>query len=322
MLEGSGNELWVNQKIHSPSGRYSVVLQPDCNLVVYRNAVPRDNNFRAVWASGTQRPNIRGLDGPYDPSKVQLKLALCSDGNLVIYHDYQVDEHHVQNDVLWAASTSSSSKQSAWVLRMCEDGNLKIFTSTDQVVWSTTPNQPPLPNPDDDCVRVHARHDHQYDRNTFQIPLDRLYVTHRTQRWTGIATHMCTERSGLIRDTHDQVTAVWVEATAQPRRSGFDPRPSLGVDLIVTTRPGQRVYYPPAPIRPPPPVAPPRDMRPVRPNEDWRCTNCGGVIGRCEGVKRRGDVCRWRNLYDPFGNIPCPLGCGTTFYFAEHTHLF
>lgn len=63
----SNEELRQNQEIRSANGQYRLTLQPDGNLVLYRNGT------QALWASGTSgRPEIT-------------RCAMQIDGNLVLY---------------------------------------------------------------------------------------------------------------------------------------------------------------------------------------------------------------------------------------------
>jgi hypothetical protein len=105
---GSPNVLSVGQKITSANGCYSLVLQGDLNLVLYRNT-----DGYVPWASWTQ-------GNAYNYSA---KLVVQSDGNLVLYNGYGA--------VPWMTNTPTGWGRQ---LIMQNDGNLVLYTDR-VLVW-------------------------------------------------------------------------------------------------------------------------------------------------------------------------------------------
>jgi hypothetical protein len=79
----SGSALNVNQYIASPSRQYYLVMQDDCNLVVYHS--PPDQRANPVWAS-----NTAGMDRIwwfFFSFKLPCHLQMQGDGNLVLIRE-------------------------------------------------------------------------------------------------------------------------------------------------------------------------------------------------------------------------------------------
>lgn len=86
------------------AGNYSLILQPDGNLVLY-------NGTAAVWATATN-----GKGGS--------QLTLQSDGNLVLY-----DQNY---NSIWATGTNGTSP--GWLI-LGADGSLKLFDASNILRW-------------------------------------------------------------------------------------------------------------------------------------------------------------------------------------------
>jgi hypothetical protein len=93
-----GQSLFTNGSITSGDGRFRLIMQTDGNLVVYRN-----NDNRALWATGTQGSDVH-------------RAVMQTDGNLVLYH--------VNNAPAWASNTAGKPGS---FLAMQNDGNLVIY---------------------------------------------------------------------------------------------------------------------------------------------------------------------------------------------------
>jgi len=98
--------LYPGQSIQSRSGRYSLVLQGDGNLVLY------ESGGKALWSSHTAgQPTV---------------FANVQDGNLVIYAGGLKP--------IWASHTSKNPRSH---LTMQDDGNAVIYRPDHSVVWAT-----------------------------------------------------------------------------------------------------------------------------------------------------------------------------------------
>ncbi len=107
--------LRANEKIVSPNGLHTLIMQGDGNLVLYFY------DGQALWNSKTN-----GTDASY--------VIMQADGNLVIYND--------SNQPKWHSQTNGN--QNAFLV-LQDDGNLVIYTTNNQPVWATyttvqTPN--------------------------------------------------------------------------------------------------------------------------------------------------------------------------------------
>ena len=101
-----GESLGAGQQLISPNGQFVLVMQGDGNLVEY---APGN---RAVWASGTNRPNSIAL--------------MQSDGNLVVIAPGNVP--------VWNAGTNGNPGAD---VELQSDGNLVVYAQGHIAKWST-----------------------------------------------------------------------------------------------------------------------------------------------------------------------------------------
>src|SRR6478736_1697962 len=103
----AGEKLTAGQRITSDSGKLSLVMQDDGNLVLYAPG------SKARWHT-----NTNGNPGAY--------TAMQGDGNLVVYS--------AQGTSLWQTQTYGTGAAFAQVQ---DDGNLVLYTSAPKSVWQT-----------------------------------------------------------------------------------------------------------------------------------------------------------------------------------------
>lgn len=102
--------LAQDQQVRSLNGRYHLIMQSDCNLVLYEGA-------RALWASNTHG---RGSG---------CRAVMQGDGNLVVYSP--------AGDPLWASNTAGRANAT---LQLEDSGDLAIY-SGGRAVWRTNTAQ-------------------------------------------------------------------------------------------------------------------------------------------------------------------------------------
>jgi len=107
-----GEYLGVNEYLESSNGYY-LVMQGDCNLVIYssKHFVTRN----ALWSSGTVNTFCSNP-----------RLVNQRNGNLVIY---------TGSTALWSTRTNSRSK--CYQLIIQDDGNLVLYTSDYTALWNS-----------------------------------------------------------------------------------------------------------------------------------------------------------------------------------------
>lgn len=103
---GVGSQMYENQYIKSYDGRYSLLMQPDGNLVVY------GPGHHALWHSKTY-------------GKPGLRLAIQYDGNLVLYNQ--------NNQPVWY----SGMRSNASYIVIQTDGNLVEYSNNYSPLWHT-----------------------------------------------------------------------------------------------------------------------------------------------------------------------------------------
>ncbi|MCX2841989.1 hypothetical protein OQJ59_10195 [Microbulbifer thermotolerans] len=103
-----GQALDPGDRIDSANGNYSLRMQLDGNLVLYKNS-----NTKALWATNTE--GNRGA-----------RAVMQTDGNLVVYS--------ATNGVLWASHTTFNYHAK---LVVQNDGNLVIYTEDGDPIWDS-----------------------------------------------------------------------------------------------------------------------------------------------------------------------------------------
>jgi lysozyme len=114
-----GEGLVAGQSYSSCDGRFSLAMQTDGNLVLYRNGAG------AMWAS-----NTHGTDG--------YVAVMQGDGNLVVYGQH--------SNPLWASGTNGHGGS---VLALQDDGNAVVYAPGGKALWATNtvvPAAPPAPS--------------------------------------------------------------------------------------------------------------------------------------------------------------------------------
>lgn len=102
------DRISVDERIHpgrsftSPSGEYTLILQEDSNLVLYRGEEP-------LWASNT-------MHGEGESSENK-SLILQSDGNFVLYN--------ADGDAIWASGSNYEAAQPYVLVQ--DDGNVCLY---------------------------------------------------------------------------------------------------------------------------------------------------------------------------------------------------
>jgi lysozyme len=120
-----GQGLAVGESYGSCDGRFSLAMQTDGNLVLYRNGAG------ALWSSHTS-----GGDG--------YAAIMQTDGNFVLYG------HHT--NALWASGTSGHGGSA---LALQDDGNAVLYAPGSKAIWATNtvvPAEPPAPS---GCGTIH-----------------------------------------------------------------------------------------------------------------------------------------------------------------------
>ena len=105
----AGQQLNVNQSINSSDNRFTLVMQDDGNVVLYRK---QDNH--PLWASGTNGQDVK-------------RAVMQDDGNFVLYH--------TNGRPSWATGTQGKNGS---FLVLQNDGNLVIYWPSDPVWASNT----------------------------------------------------------------------------------------------------------------------------------------------------------------------------------------
>jgi GH25 family lysozyme M1 (1,4-beta-N-acetylmuramidase) len=119
-----GQGLVAGQTYSSCDGRFTVAMQTDGNLVLYRNDVG------ATWAS-----NTAGSDG--------YAAIMQGDGNFVLYGTH--------SDPLWASGTNGHDGAT---LAVQDDGNMVVYAPGAHPVWASNTNLPPPPAAPSGCTMI------------------------------------------------------------------------------------------------------------------------------------------------------------------------
>lgn len=112
--EGLGNGRTLN----SCDGRFSLVMQRDSNLVLYRNPIIYLYNGQALWSSNTARNNGRNTSAFLQP-----------DGNFVVY-----DDPWNSWVPLWNSGTPGY--WNSW-LALQNDGNMVLYYPGGSYTWNS-----------------------------------------------------------------------------------------------------------------------------------------------------------------------------------------
>jgi serine protease len=104
---GFGQSIHLGQKLTSPNGTYTLVLQDfDGNLVLYKNGT------QALWAFGARQDSW---------------FTVQTDGNMVAYKS--------EGGATWASNTQGKGQGT---LTLQDDGNLVLYRNSDHgVIWAT-----------------------------------------------------------------------------------------------------------------------------------------------------------------------------------------
>jgi hypothetical protein len=121
---GHNAYLFERGRLTSPSGNFTLLMQTDGNLVLYKSECV-ENPSCAVWDSRTFR------------EQGQYYLAMQDDGNLVIYRGRPPDD---AGKAIWATRTDRT--KSNYFLSLQDDGSLVICIGTGPsdnkgVIWSS-----------------------------------------------------------------------------------------------------------------------------------------------------------------------------------------
>ncbi len=104
----AGEQLKENAKLISANGEYSLVQQPDGNLVIY------NTEKKATWASGMNGQNVK-------------RCVMQKDGNLA--------QHPGGYDLaMWSTNTKGNAGAYA---KLQDDGTLVIVNEEDKIIWSS-----------------------------------------------------------------------------------------------------------------------------------------------------------------------------------------
>src|SRR5215471_6391184 len=107
-----GNQqLNVNDRLLSPNGKFTLIMQGDGNLVLYSV-----DTSKALWASGT-----------WNTTTKVTHAIMQNDGNLVCYDD--------NGKAYWASNTSGHP--GAFVV-LQDAGNLVVFDANGTGLWAST----------------------------------------------------------------------------------------------------------------------------------------------------------------------------------------
>ncbi len=121
---GRNAYLFETEKLASPNGKFTLLMQTDGNLVIYKSECV-ENPGCAVWNSRTYRET-----GQY-------YLAMQDDGNLVIYRGRPPDD---SSKAIW--NTQTYRERGSYFLSVQDDGSLAIHAGTAPsgdkgVIWSS-----------------------------------------------------------------------------------------------------------------------------------------------------------------------------------------
>ncbi len=124
---GANQTLWNGDVLSSPSGKYNLDMQSDCNLVLYTLTVWSGREYWWRWTE------LVGSVYPTQPIgatstswySAECRAVMQGDGNFVVY-DYA-------NRVIAKSDTYSPGA----FLRLQDDGNLVIYDRVGRPIWAT-----------------------------------------------------------------------------------------------------------------------------------------------------------------------------------------
>ncbi len=106
-----GQYLTVNQSLRSHNGLYTLIMQTDGNLCIYKNG----NEFIWCAMSNNRQKNT---------------LKMQSDGNLVTYDRY--------NKPIWSTDTYRGGiTKTGKMLVLQNDGNLMLYNQYNKAIWTS-----------------------------------------------------------------------------------------------------------------------------------------------------------------------------------------
>ncbi len=105
-----GSNMVPDSYLRSPNGQYTLAMQGDGNLVLYRGSSP-------LWASNTSGQPVS-------------QFAVQTDSNLVIYR--------TDGRAIWASNTAGRSARD---LVLQDDGNLVLYNTSGAAIWASNTAQ-------------------------------------------------------------------------------------------------------------------------------------------------------------------------------------
>jgi hypothetical protein len=118
--DGVQNVLAVGERLQSPDLRYALVMQGDCNLVLYEKGADGKYEFNAKWAAYSQFN---------DPFLHNCSAVLQPNGNLVVMDP--------GGRPRWASNGTSSSWYTS-ALAVLRNGTVAVYEmNSGAVLWST-----------------------------------------------------------------------------------------------------------------------------------------------------------------------------------------
>ncbi|KAG2493268.1 hypothetical protein HYH03_008405 [Edaphochlamys debaryana] len=112
-----GGHLRSNEVLTSPNSHFSVIMQHDGNLVLYKDIKPNPAGDGAIWSTKT-----------YGQGEFPYTMEVQVDGNVVVYDGVRKP--------LWASNTRGNGA-GPYRLVMQNDGNLVLYDSLNKATWST-----------------------------------------------------------------------------------------------------------------------------------------------------------------------------------------
>ena len=119
--DGIQNVLTVGQRLQTPDLTYSLIMQQDCNLVLYKKGVDGKYEFNAKWATYSHFN---------DPFPHNCSTELQPNGNLVVKDP--------AGNPRWASNGTSSTLYTS-ALAVLRNGSVAVYEmNSGAVLWSTS----------------------------------------------------------------------------------------------------------------------------------------------------------------------------------------